>query len=166
LKLTDIPDTRFTFPYPHHDLELTYSFLQRTTTRRREWEIDTVAHLQSKANRQESVTSSKHEIDSTTNENWPAGRPNRPGTSSVDSSVRKAVFDPATSEMQDEDEVSMDGSEMSSVADTDEWIGEDDRASDSIPPSILSELESQRHRLLMQQPPRSSISKARRLICV
>jgi hypothetical protein len=45
---------------------------------------------------------------------------------------------------------------MSSIAASDEWIGEDDRASDSIAPSVMSENDFQRHRLLMQQPPRST----------
>lgn len=47
-------------------------------------------------------------------------------------------------------------SEVSSMVDSEDWIGEDDRASDSIPPSIMSEPEVQRHRILMQQPPRST----------
>lgn len=44
---------------------------------------------------------------------------------------------------------------MSSAAGSDEWIGEDERASGSIAPSVMSENDFQRHRALMQQPPRS-----------
>jgi hypothetical protein len=67
----------------------------------------------------------------------------------------KAVFEPhlpAANEARDEEDYR---SEMSSMVDSEDWIGEDDRASDSIPPSIMSEPEFQRHRMLMQQPPRS-----------
>ena len=86
-------------------------------------------------------------------DNWPVGQSPRPGMSGEQAS-RKAVFEPhlpAANETRDED----DQSEMSSMVDSEDWIGEDDRASDSIPPSIMSEPEFQRHRMLMQQPPRS-----------
>jgi hypothetical protein len=77
-----------------------------------------------------------------------------------ESPVRKAVFEPrdpreAFNGFDSEEE---EDSEMSSMADSEEWIGDDDRASDSIAPSIMSEPEYQRHRQLMQQPPRSKSS--------
>jgi hypothetical protein len=74
---------------------------------------------------------------------------------SGDQAGRKAVFEPhlpAANETRDEED---DQSEISSMVDSEDWIGEDDRASDSVPPSIMSEPEFQRHRTLMQQPPRS-----------
>ena len=69
------------------------------------------------------------------------------------------MFEPnlpsTTADIEDDDDDD-DETELSSVVDSEEWIGEDDRASDSIPPSILSESEVDRHQGLMQQPPRST----------
>ena len=66
------------------------------------------------------------------------------------------MFEPqsphSSHDVQDDGDVE---TEMSSVVDSEEWIGEDDRASDSIAPSVMSEPEYQRHRTLMQHPPRS-----------
>jgi hypothetical protein len=85
-----------------------------------------------------------------------------PGTSARSTNAadvnpgKKAVFEPdvpsSNSHVQDDED---DESETNSIAGSDEWIGEDDRASDSIAPSVLSENDMQRHGLLMQQPPRS-----------
>lgn len=90
-------------------------------------------------------------------ENWPAGSSSRP-PAAPEQVNRKAVFEPhvpqAVNGGQDYDN---NKSEMNSVADSEEWIGEDDRASDSIAPSVMSEPEFQRHKLLMQQPPRSRL---------
>lgn len=71
---------------------------------------------------------------------------------------RKAVFEPQVPQIVNGDQDGDgDETEISSVVDSEEWIGEDDRASDSIAPSVMSEPEFQRHKLLMQQPPRSNI---------
>jgi hypothetical protein len=86
-------------------------------------------------------------------ENWPITTPAPTPSASPDQVTRKAIFEPSPADIQDDNE---DESETSSIADSEEWIGEDDRASDSIAPSIMSEPEFQRHRLLMQQPPRST----------
>jgi hypothetical protein len=92
----------------------------------------------------------------TAKDNWPAGQPTRPGMPG-EQAIRKAVFEPhlpTSNEAPDEEDD--DESELDSMVDSEDWIGEDDRASDSIPPSIMSEPEFQRHRMLMQQPPRST----------
>ena len=49
-----------------------------------------------------------------------------------------------------------DESGIGSVVDSEDWIGEDDRASNATSPSVSQELDFQRHDLLMQQPPRGS----------
>lgn len=69
------------------------------------------------------------------------------------------MFEPQLPQPTNDVQEDGDGeTEMSSVVDSEEWIDEDDRASDSIAPSLMSEPEFQRHRILMQQPPRSSTS--------
>lgn len=96
-------------------------------------------------------------MKSSAKENWPIGTSSRPSTATEQVS-RKAVFEPQVPQIvngsQDDDG---NETEISSAVDTEEWIGEDDRASDSIALSVMSEPEFQRHKLLMQQPPRSSI---------
>ena len=67
----------------------------------------------------------------------------------------KQFLNPSFPPSQDVQDDADGGTEMGSVVGSEEWIGEDDRASDSIAPSVMSEPEYQRHRLLMQHPPRS-----------
>jgi hypothetical protein len=108
-------------------------------------------------NVKESVISSRSSVKASTKENWPTGFPSRGTPASAE--PRKAVFEPQLSQQAiDIYEDGNDESETSSVVDSEEWIGEDDRASDSIAPSVMSEPEYRRHRILMQQPPRSSNS--------
>ena len=86
---------------------------------------------------------------------WPLGQPPRNPAPSNEQAARKAVFEPhLPDQMGEEDD---NESEVSSMVDPEDWIGEDDRASDSVPPSVMTEPEYQRNRLLMQQPPRSTI---------
>jgi hypothetical protein len=109
-------------------------------------------------NVKESVISSRSSVKASTKENWPIGFATR-GTPASAESTRKAVFEPQLpQQVIDIHEDGDDETEMSSVVDSEEWIGEDNRASDSIAPSVMSEPEYQRHRILMQQPPRSSNS--------
>jgi hypothetical protein len=105
---------------------------------------------------QESVISSRSSHRPDPAENWPVSQIGERGPI-PESPVRKAVFEPQDprGEFNGFDSEEDDDSEMSSMADSEEWIGDDDRASDSIAPSIMSEPEYQRHRQLMQQPPRS-----------
>jgi hypothetical protein len=105
---------------------------------------------------QESVISSRSSHRPDPKENWPVSQTGGRGPI-PESPVRKAVFEPQDhrEEFNGFDSEEEDDSEMSSMADSEEWIGDDDRASDSIAPSIMSEPEYQRHRQLMQQPPRS-----------
>jgi hypothetical protein len=57
-------------------------------------------------------------------------------------------------------QVGDDETEKGSVADSDDWIEGDERASNSVAPSIASELDYRHHRLLMQQPPKGIILSA------
>jgi len=92
-------------------------------------------------------------------ENWPTGRSSRL-PAATEQVIRKAVFEPQVPQVTDGGQDDDDNeTEMSSIVDSEEWIGEDDRASDSIAPSVMSEPDFQRHKLLMQQPPRSNIPR-------
>ena len=107
-------------------------------------------------NSQESVISSRSSVKATAKENWPVEHPARLPASSAEQSNRKAVFEPQLPQLSNDVQDDRDyETEMSPVVDSEEWIGEDDRASDSIAPSVMSEPEYQRHHLLMQHPPRS-----------
>ena len=87
-------------------------------------------------------------------ENWPVGPSTRTPTTSAQP-IRKAIFEPhetpPPSETESEDEG--DDTDMSSIYTTDEWIGEDERASDSIPASITSARDQAFNRT---EPPRST----------
>ena len=113
-----------------------------------------------KAHLQESVTStSKYSANPIAwKENWPVGKFVPAAVVNAETPTKKATFEP---QPDHEDEESQDNdateTDICSVVDTDEWIGEDDRASDSIAPSVMTEPEFQRHRAMMQQPPRSSL---------
>lgn len=92
-------------------------------------------------------------------DSWPVAQTDQKPTRH-DPRIGKAIFDPhdPDEEFDDFDSEDEDRSDISSRAETEEWIDDDDRASDSIAPSIVSEPEHQRHRGLMQQPPRSTTS--------
>ena len=81
-------------------------------------------------------------------ENWPV---------KDSQSDRKAIFEAVKGSMEDvrTDSDEESSTEISSVSDTDDWIGEDERASNSVAASVMSEPDLQRHHLMMQQPPRS-----------
>ena len=123
--------------------------------------MDTVIlfHNSLHTNFQESVVSSRSSVKASARENWPVGPPTRVPPASAEQPNRKAVFEPQSPQpshnIQDDGD---DETEISSAVDSEEWIGEDDRASDSIAPSVMSEPEYQRHRLLMQHPPRCFLS--------
>ena len=151
-------DTRFLFHSFHLRALLTLISLKRTPNRRREWEVDTVIlfHCTFQTDIQESIVSSRSSVKAAAKENWPVGPPTRTPLASAEQPNRKASFEPQLPQPSDDVQDGGDGgTEMSSVVDSEEWIGEDDRASDSIAPSVMSEPEYQRHRLLMQHPPRS-----------
>lgn len=119
--------------------------------------MDTVirVHNTSQTDFQESIISSRSSFKTTVKENWPVGPPTRAPPASPEQPNRKAVFEPQLSPSHDVQDDVDGGTKMGSVVGSEEWIGEDDRASDSIAPSLMSEPEYQRHRLLMQHPPRS-----------
>jgi len=107
---------------------------------------------------QESAISSRSSHRTRPQQDWSVARTREKGYI-PESPVKKAVFGPQDprEDFSGFDSEEEEDSEMSSMADGEEWIGDDDRASDSIAPSIMPEPEYQRHHQLMQQPPRSAV---------
>lgn len=93
----------------------------------------------------------------TSKENWPIGLSTHHPTTTAQA-TRKAVFEPhktpLPSEAESEDE--RDDCDISSIYTREDWIGEDERASDSIPASITSARDQSFNRT---EPPRSTIPK-------
>lgn len=93
--------------------------------------------------------------------NWSIGLPGRGASILPEQTNRKAVFEPEILPSENDRKRGEDNeTDANSTVHTDEWVNEDDRASDSIAPSIMSGAEIQCHRTLMQQPPRSSIYRS------
>jgi len=117
-------------------------------------------NLYVQAHLQESVTStSKNSANPTAwKENWPVGKSFQAAVVNTETPTQKAMFerqaDHENEESQSDEKTETD---ICSVVDTDEWIGEDDRASDSIASAVMTEPEFQSHRAMMQQPPRSNL---------
>ena len=116
-------------------------------------------HLMFKDNNKKESLASFHDRDNVLarKENWPVKDPDSSAAIAIPQSDSKAKFEAAKGSVEDvrTDSDEESSTEVTSVADTDEWIGEDERASNSIAPSVMSEPDLQRHHLMMQQPPRS-----------
>src|SRR5579862_435244 len=91
----------------------------------------------------------------TSKEKWPISPSSRHPTTATQT-ARKAIFEPHKSPAPSETESEEDGddTDISSIYPQEDWIGEDERASDNIPESITSARDRSFNRT---EPPRSTI---------
>ena len=103
------------------------------------------------------MASSKSSLKNSDKHNLPSTSKSNVSTGLITQNVGKAVFEPHLSASEPGPPHDND-SDFDSEPASDDWIGEDERASDSIAPSVMSEPNTQRHRMLMQQPPRGRMT--------